>query len=108
MTADTAAMLATLNRQRDAFTAARPEPMSQRKDRLKRMIAMMKETGEEQMNVATISEVMDEAAEVPKFKRYAGAMLLADNELRKIIGGTVALNNALNKLQKEINAYLQY
>lgn len=69
---------------------------------------LMKETGEEQMNVATISEVMDEAAEVPKFKRYAGAMLLADNELRKIIGGTVALNNALNKLQKEINAYLQY
>ncbi|GAA4768118.1 coniferyl aldehyde dehydrogenase [Novosphingobium ginsenosidimutans] len=47
MSANTAAMMATLQRQRDAFTAARPEPMSVRKDRLKRVIAMMKETGEE-------------------------------------------------------------
>lgn len=47
MSANTAAMMATLQRQRDAFTAARPEPMSVRKDRLKRIIAMMKETGEE-------------------------------------------------------------
>lgn len=69
---------------------------------------LMKEAGDEQMNVATISEVMDEAAEVPKFKRYAGAMLMADNEIRKIINGIVPFNNALNKLQKEINAYLQY
>ncbi len=47
MSANTAAMMATLQRQRDTFTAARPEPMSVRKDRLKRIIAMMKETGEE-------------------------------------------------------------
>ncbi|MFZ5743503.1 MAG: coniferyl aldehyde dehydrogenase [Pseudomonadota bacterium] len=47
MSANTAAMMATLQRQRDAFTAARPEPLSVRKDRLKRIIAMMKETGEE-------------------------------------------------------------
>ena len=47
MSANTAAMMATLQRHRDAFTAARPEPMSIRKDRLKRIIAMMKETGEE-------------------------------------------------------------
>lgn len=47
MSANTAAMMATLQRQRDAFTAARPEPMSVRKDRLKRVIAMMKETGED-------------------------------------------------------------
>lgn len=47
MSATTTAMMATLQRQRDAFTAARPEPMSVRKDRLKRIIAMMKETGEE-------------------------------------------------------------
>ena len=69
---------------------------------------LLQEAGDAQMNVATISEVMDEAAEVPKFKRYSGAMLMADNELRKIINGTVTFNNALNKLQKEINAYLQY
>ena len=47
MSANTAAMMATLQRQRDAFTAARPEPLSVRKDRLKRIIAMMKETGED-------------------------------------------------------------
>ena len=44
MSANNTAMMATLQRQRDAFTAARPEPMSVRKDRLKRVIAMMKET----------------------------------------------------------------
>lgn len=47
MSANTTAMMATLQRQRDAFTAARPESMSVRKDRLKRIIAMMKETGED-------------------------------------------------------------
>ena len=47
MSADIAAMMATLQRQREAFTIARPEPMAVRKDRLKRIIAMMKETGEE-------------------------------------------------------------
>lgn len=47
MSANTATMMATLQRQRNAFTAARPEPLTVRKDRLKRIIAMMKETGEE-------------------------------------------------------------
>lgn len=47
MSANTTAMMATLQRQRDAFTAARPESMSVRKDRLKRIIAMMKEMGED-------------------------------------------------------------
>ena len=47
MSVNNAAMMATLQRQRDAFTAARPEPLSVRKDRLKRVIAMMKETGED-------------------------------------------------------------
>ena len=47
MSATTTAMMASLQRQRDAFTAARPEPMSVRKDRLKRIIVMMKETGED-------------------------------------------------------------
>lgn len=47
MSVNNTAMMATLQRQRDAFTAARPEPLSVRKDRLKRVIAMMKETGED-------------------------------------------------------------
>jgi len=35
-----------LKLQRDAFTASRPEPMSVRKDRIKRVMAMLKENGE--------------------------------------------------------------
>ncbi|MFN4239715.1 MAG: coniferyl aldehyde dehydrogenase [Erythrobacter cryptus] len=36
-----------LERQRAAFTASRPEPLSQRKDRIRRAIALVKEHGEE-------------------------------------------------------------
>jgi coniferyl-aldehyde dehydrogenase len=45
--ADSQAMLAALQRQRNAFTAARPEPMAVRKDRLNRLIAMVKDHGED-------------------------------------------------------------
>lgn len=41
------AMLAILGKQRAAFTAARPEPMSVRNDRLERIAAMMKQHGED-------------------------------------------------------------
>ncbi|MBR4904926.1 MAG: extracellular solute-binding protein [Selenomonadaceae bacterium] len=57
---------------------------------------------------ADISDAMDEAIMPFKFKNYNSAMLYADNEIKKIIEGVVPLNNALNKLQKEINALLQY
>lgn len=57
---------------------------------------------------ADISDAMDEAIMPFKFKNYNSAMLYADTELTKIINGVVPLNNALNKLQKEINARLQY
>lgn len=40
-------MEATLRKQRDAFTAARPEAISVRKDRIKRAMAMVSEHGEE-------------------------------------------------------------
>ena len=59
------------------------------------------------MNLQVVSEVMAEAVEQPRFERQ-DVMLFADAELRKIINGTVPYNNALNKLQKEVNAYLQY
>ncbi len=36
-----------LKRQRDAFTASRPEPMSQRKDRIRRAMALVREHGAE-------------------------------------------------------------
>ena len=57
---------------------------------------------------ADISDAMDEAIMPFKFKNYKAAMLYANSELTKIIDGVVPLNNALNKLQKEINARLQY
>lgn len=38
---------ALLDRQRAAFTASRPEPMSQRKDRIRRAIALLKDHGED-------------------------------------------------------------
>lgn len=57
---------------------------------------------------ADISDAMDAAIMPFKFKNYNSAMLYADTELTKIINGVVPLNNALNKLQKEINARLQY
>ena len=64
--------------------------------------------GQGRMDIHTISDVMNEAVSVPKFKHHDEAMLLADNEIRKILNGSVSFHNALNKLQKEINAYLQY
>ena len=57
---------------------------------------------------AYISDAMDAAIMPFKFKNYYAAMLYADSELNKIIKGVVPLNNALNKLQKEINALLQH
>lgn len=57
---------------------------------------------------ADISDAMDEAIMPFKFKNYRAAMMYADTELTKIINGVVPFNNALNKLQKEINARLQY
>lgn len=57
---------------------------------------------------ADISDAMDEAIMPFKFKNYNSALLYADTELTKIIDGVVPLNNALNKLQKEINALLQH
>ena len=51
---------------------------------------------------------MDESIMPFKFKNYNFAMLYADTEIKKIIDGIVPLNNALNKLQKEINVHFQH
>lgn len=60
------------------------------------------------MDKGTVSDVMDDSVSAPKFKGYEEIMLFADNEIRKILNGTTPFHNALNKLQKEVNAYLQY
>ena len=56
---------------------------------------------------ALLGAALDTAETTPTFPRHDGAMLLADTEIAKIISGTVSFDNALNKLQKEVNAYLQ-
>lgn len=63
--------------------------------------------GCEEMNLRVVSEVMEQAVMQPRFKGYDEAMLRANNELQQVITGIVPFNNSLNKLQKEINAYLQ-
>jgi multiple sugar transport system substrate-binding protein len=73
-----------------------------------RQILLKDAPGDEKIDVSIISEVMSDAVVPPKFRKYASAMMRADNELRKIITTVAPFNNALNKLQKEINAYLQY
>ncbi|MBR1580971.1 MAG: extracellular solute-binding protein [Selenomonadaceae bacterium] len=60
------------------------------------------------MTSTDISAAMDEAVMPPKFKGCADAMLYADSEITKIISGVISFSNALNRLQKEINARLQY
>ena len=64
--------------------------------------------GQGSMDIGTVSDVMEESETAPRFPRYEGAMMLADNEIRKILNGSVPFHNALSKLQKEVNAYLQY
>ena len=45
-----------------------------------------------------ISSAMDESIMPFKFKNSKAAMLYADTELKRVLDGTVSLNNALNKL----------
>lgn len=56
---------------------------------------------------ALLGEVLETAATAPNFARYDGAMLLADTKMQSILAGTTPFDNAMNRLQKEINAYLQ-
>ena len=60
------------------------------------------------MTPKDISDAMDNAIMPTKFKNYDSAMLYADAEILKIISGVVPLDNSLNKLQKELNAFLKY
>lgn len=73
-----------------------------------RQILLKDAPGDAKMDTSILSDAMNEAVIAPKFRKYTSTMLMADNELRKIIENTVPLNNSLIKLQKEINAYLQY
>ena len=60
------------------------------------------------MTPTDISDAMSNSIMPEKFKYYEPAMLYADAEILKIINGSVPLDNSLNKLQKELNAFLKY
>ena len=63
--------------------------------------------GSEEMNLKTVSEVMDDSITPSKFARCLEALHLADNKLQHIIREKDSLSSALSQVQKEINAYLQ-
>ena len=63
--------------------------------------------GESGMDLAEVSDIMDEAVSPPKFRDREAAILMADNEIQRILQGKEAVGGALHRLQKEINAYLQ-
>ncbi|WP_231038466.1 ABC transporter substrate-binding protein [Pectinatus haikarae] len=63
--------------------------------------------GDEKMNLSIISNIMQSAVSPPKFQKYSLAMLMADSEIKKIIDEIIPFNNALNKIQKKINDFLQ-
>ncbi len=63
--------------------------------------------GSEEMNLKIVSQVMADSITEPKFSRYYEAMNLADHKLQYVVREGLAVNSALNQVQKEINAYLQ-
>ncbi len=73
-----------------------------------REIFSWSDTENNTMTPADISDAMDKSIMPEKFKNYEAAMLYADAEILKIINGTIPTDNSLNKLQKELNAFLQY
>lgn len=60
-----------------------------------------------ELNLTTVSTIMQEAVATSHFERYDGAILRADDTIDSIVRGELPLNNALNRLQREINSYLQ-
>lgn len=59
------------------------------------------------LDLGVVSAVMDHAVMEPKFARYEDMMMRADSELRSVIDGSIPFDNALNRIQKEINGWLQ-
>lgn len=59
------------------------------------------------VDMKVISEVMEEARAVPRFRLYSSAMAMADNEISRMIGGEESMDSGLLKLQREVNALLR-
>lgn len=59
------------------------------------------------VDMKVISEVMEEAQAVPRFRLYTSAMAMADNEIGRMISGEETMDSGLLKLQREVNALLR-
>ena len=65
------------------------------------------DSGESAMTVADVGEAMRAAVSPDRFERHEEAILYADRTIRTLIEEQPPFHNALNRLQKEINAILQ-
>ena len=65
------------------------------------------DSGESAMTVADVGDAMRAAVTPDRFERHEEAMLYADRTIRTLIEEPPPFHNALNRLQKEINAILQ-
>ncbi|MDD3224163.1 MAG: extracellular solute-binding protein [Clostridium sp.] len=61
---------------------------------------------ESSLNMKILDNIMESAADTPKFKKYSSVMLKADNDINNIINGKEDLDIALLILQREINNML--
>lgn len=62
--------------------------------------------GTDQMPLAVINDIMEHSVAEKNFKQYQEVLMIADTNIQKVINGTLPLNNTLNRLQKEVNTYL--
>jgi len=62
-------------------------------------------SGSVDMNI--IGQVMEEAVEMPNFRLYPAAMVMADGEISRILKGEASMDSGLLKLQREINGLLK-
>ena len=59
------------------------------------------------MDLAAVSSIMEEAVPTPTLPDQETAMMMAERSMQEILSGEVSVANALHKLQKDVNAYLQ-
>ena len=59
------------------------------------------------MTAGDVGDAMQTAVTPYRFERYGAAMLYADRAIAALIEEPPPFHNALNRLQKEINAILQ-
>ena len=65
------------------------------------------DSGESAMTAGDVGDAMQTAVTPYRFERYGAAMLYADRAIAALIEEPPPFHNALNRLQKEINAILQ-